>query len=202
MKNLLAESLIWDSTKKAFASRHLFAVGEHKRSGLILCKTHYAEFAGPGAAICNPSGYEYAKIIAIGSPEIIEMATYDARQKAYSRRIQWVRWLNKIVSEGDASHRTESLFAGFAEFFGGDILASIPTDALALLAGVLPQTIEKARSQHPAFSRNDDSTTAACVDVYLITSNGKAASETELCVSKSPLYSNFTETRIVLPCFA
>jgi len=202
VKNFLAESLIWNSTERAFASGHLFAVGEHKRSGLILCKDHYAEFAGPGAAICNPFKYEYVKIIAIGSPDIVEMATHEERQKAYSRRIQWVRWLNRIVSEQDAIHRAESLFAGFEEFFGGDILAGIPTDALALLAGVLPHTIEGVRSQYPTFSKSDASIPVVSdADVRLITSDSRTSPITEPCIA-SPQYSTLTETRIVLPCSA
>lgn len=202
MKNFLFESLIWNLAENDPSSKHLLTVGEHKRSGLILCKAHYAEFAGPGAAICNPFKYEYTKIIAIGSPEIVEVASHEDRQKAYSRRIQWVRWLNRIVSEQDATHRTESLFAGFEEFFGGEILVGIPTDALALLAGVLPQTVEGVRSQHPACVKGDPANLSETeVEVYLTPTNHAASSPAESGPS-SPIYPSLVETRAVLPCSA
>lgn len=133
----------------------LLAVGEQKRSGLILCKQHYAEFAGPGAAIHNPSSFDYTQIITIGSPEIVEVIGYEARQQAYGRRIQWVRWLQRIVAQPDANQRAEKLFAGFEAFFGSEVLAGLPNDVLALLAGVLPHTITLLRSQHQDIERGD-----------------------------------------------
>ncbi len=133
--------------ERSVSARCLLAVGEQKRSGLILCKEHYAEFAGPGAAINCSTEQSYSLILAIGSPEIIHVETHEERQKAYSRRIQWVRWLNKIVSYSDSLQRTEKLLSGFEEFFGNAILARIPIEVLGLLAGVLPQTIAMVRSQ-------------------------------------------------------
>ena len=131
----------------------LLAVGECKRSGLIVCKQYYAEFIGPGAAICLSSEADFVRIIAIGAPEIIEVTTYEERQKAYSRKIQWVRWLNRIVAEPQPHHRAEKLFAGFEEFFGSEILCKIPDDVLAVLAGVLPSTIRGLRSQQQYIER-------------------------------------------------
>lgn len=139
-------------------------MGESKRSGLILCKPNHAEFVGPGSAICNPGEVRYTRIIAIGSPDLVEMTTYEQRQQAYSRRIQWVRWLHRIVSEPDGLQRAEKLFYGFEEFFGSDILAGIPNDVLALLAGVLPQTIVTLRSHHQTIERGDGNHCALCVD--------------------------------------
>ena len=125
----------------------LLAVGESKRSGLILCCNHHAEFAGPGAAIHSPREKPYTAVIAIGAPEIVELTGYAARQKAYSLRIQWVRWLQCIVAQADPVLRIEKLLTGFEEFFGSDTLHQIPNEVLALLAGVLPQTIATVRSQ-------------------------------------------------------
>jgi hypothetical protein len=132
-------------------AHRLLTVGEQKRSGLILCKEHYAEFAGPGAAINCTMEQSYTLILAIGAPDIIPVETHEERQKAYSRRIQWVRWLNKIVSYSDPLQRTEKLLSGFEEFFGSEILARIPIEVLGLLAGVLPQTIAMVQSQGQSF---------------------------------------------------
>jgi len=162
--------------KHPVSSPHLLVVGEQKRSGLILCKQYYAEFAGPGAAICNPFKAGYERIIAIGSPEIIEVTSYEERQQAYGRRIQWVRWLQRIVSEPEATQRAEKLFAGFEEFFGSEILSGLPNDVLALLAGVLPHTITLLRSQHEGIGRGnqDFSPSSKPLDITVILLQKKA----------------------------
>jgi len=134
----------------------LLAVGETKRGGLILCKPYYAEFAGPGAAIACPNTPAYSSIIAIGDPELVEVTNPNDRQRAYSRRIQWVRWLQKIVFHPDPVQRAEKLFLGFEEFFGGEVVSQISDEVLALLAGVLPQTISALRSHNRYFGLNDD----------------------------------------------
>ncbi len=135
----------------------LLAVGERKRSGLILCKPHFAEFAGPGAAIGSAAESGYTSVLAIGDPDIVELVSHEERQKAYGLRIQWIRWSHQILSQSDSAQRLEKLFAGFEEFFGSETLAHIPDHALALLAGVLPQTVSLARSQNQSFGKSDQS---------------------------------------------
>lgn len=135
------------------ALHRLLAVSENKKSGLILCKGFHAEFAGPGAALAPLVEQECVSIIAIGSPEIVEVVTHEDRQKAYSRRIQWLRWLQKITDHPDPLQRIERLFSGLEAFFGNQVLQSLPDEALALLIGVLPPTIATVRSQRASWSR-------------------------------------------------
>lgn len=137
------------------SSKRLLAVGEQKRSGLILCKPYYAEFAGPGAAIGSSVEQTHSLVIAIGSPDIIEVVNHQERQRAYGRRIQWVRWLQKIVAHPDPIQRVERLFSGFEEFFCSEVLLAIPDEVMGLLAGVLPQTVASARSQNSRFDRSE-----------------------------------------------
>lgn len=157
-------------------THRLLAVGEHKRCGLILCKPHYAEFAGPGAAIGTPIEQGYTAIIAIGMPEIVEVSSYTARQQAYSRRIQWVRWLHKIVSHPDPGQRAEKLLAGFEAFFGNRTLINLSDDVLALLAGVMPHTMTLLRSQHHYEQSLDASNILPCE--YLDLTDGVVMTET------------------------
>lgn len=126
----------------------LFAISEHKKSGLILCKQYHAEFAGPGAAVNCAVEPAYRAVIAIGSPDLIATSSFEDRRRAYGRRIQWGRWLQKIVEHPDPLIRAEKLLAGFEEFFGRQVVIGLPSEVLALLAGVLPGTIEQVRSQH------------------------------------------------------
>lgn len=133
---------------------YLLAVSEQKKSGLILCKEYHAEFAGPGAAICSPVERGYQTIIAIGSPELIPVVTPEERQRAYSRRIQWARWLQKIVEQPDPVVRAEKILAGFEAFFGGQVATKLPLEAVALLVGVLPQTLQSMGLQQAVYSRS------------------------------------------------
>jgi hypothetical protein len=188
VNNCISTSPGSSDPKLAASAPRLLAVGERKRSGLILCKQHYAEFAGPGAAICNSFEADYIRIIAIGSPEIVEVQTHEARQQAYGRRIQWVRWLQRIVSEPDANQRAERLFAGFEEFFGSEVLIGIPNDVLALLAGVLPHTISILRSQHQDIERGDGQNCPLSLDwldVKTISLEGKSGHSEALLTTYS-----------------
>ncbi|MCL6433381.1 MAG: hypothetical protein K6T90_04055 [Leptolyngbyaceae cyanobacterium HOT.MB2.61] len=148
VNTLTSHVLTVDKSVTLLESYPLFAISQHKRSGLILCQPHYAEFAGPGAAVSTLVDQNCVAIIAIGSPEIVELASHDERQRAYSRRIQWIRWIQKITDHSDPIQRVEKLLSGFEAFFGNQVLASLSDDVLGLLAGVLPQTIAIARSQH------------------------------------------------------
>lgn len=136
-------------------AEQLLAISEHKKSGLILCKDYHAEFAGPGAAVNCLVEPPYRAVIAIGSPELVPMSTLDERRRAYGRRIQWGRWLQKIVEHPEPALRAEKLLAGFEEFFGRQVVVSLPSEVLALLAGVFPGTIEHVRSQHWRTNRLD-----------------------------------------------
>jgi hypothetical protein len=145
-----------DNSETPLTFERLLAVSSHKRSGLILCKAFHAEFAGPGAMVCSPAEQEYTAVIAIGSPALVEVLTYEERRQAYGRRIQWIRWLHTIVKNPDPTQRAEKLCSSFEEFFGSHILVAIPDDILALLAGVLPETVKTVRSQHRYLKQLDE----------------------------------------------
>ena len=130
------------------SSSLLLAVSQKKKSGLILYKPYHAEFAGPGAAINSIEEQPYLGVIAVGAPDLVQVKTYQDRQNAYSRRIQWIRWLQKIAEHQDPLQRAEKLLTNFEEFFGRDIVAQLPDTILSLLIGVFPQTVSIARSQH------------------------------------------------------
>jgi hypothetical protein len=148
VSNQTSQILVASEPGKALSSQQLLAVGEHKRSGLIICKAYHAEFAGPGAAVGTLIEPACLSIIAIGAPEIIPVITPKQRQTAYSRRIQWIRWLQKITEHTDAMQRAEKLFASFGEFFGAQALMDLSDDVLALLIGVMPSTVATVRSHY------------------------------------------------------
>jgi hypothetical protein len=148
VSNQTSQILVASELEAALSAQQLVAVGEHKRSGLIICKAHHAEFAGPGAIVGSPVEQACVSIIAIGAPEMMPVVTSKQRQTAYSRRIQWIRWLQKITEHADATQRAEKLFASFEEFFGASALMALSDEVLALLIGVMPLTIAAVRSHY------------------------------------------------------
>lgn len=148
MSNQTSQILVASELEAALSSQQLLAVGEHKRSGLIICKAHHAEFAGPGAIVGSPVEQACVSIITIGAPEMVPVVTSKERQAAYGRRIQWIRWLQKITEHADAHQRTEKLFASFEEFFGAPALMALSDEVLAALIGVMPYTIATVRSHY------------------------------------------------------
>lgn len=127
---------------------HLLAISEQKKSGLILCKEFHAEFAGPGAIVGSLVEPHYRAVIAIGSPQLIPIKSLKERHRAYGQRIQWGRWLQRIVENPEPTLRAERLLAGFEEFFGRQVVISLPSEVLAMLVGVFPDTIDTVRAQH------------------------------------------------------
>jgi hypothetical protein len=129
----------------------ILAVSEQKKCGLILCKAYHADFAGPGAAVGSPVEQGYNVVIAIGAPELVAVETFEERHKAYGRRIQWMRWLERITNYPDPNIRVEKLLAGFEAFFSRQVVLELPDEVLALLVGVLPQTVHAVRLQQYGF---------------------------------------------------
>lgn len=162
MISQLSYALKPGNTGTALHTQRLLAISEQKKSGLILCKGYHAEFAGPGAVVSAPVEQGYTLVIAIGSPEIVEVATSEERQKAYGRRIQWIRWLQKMTDSPDPTQRAERLLSSFEAFFGAHLLLRLPIEALAQLVGVLPQTIAAVRAQHRHLAQIDESELIAC----------------------------------------
>jgi hypothetical protein len=142
------------SEKGVTSSDQLLAISENRRSGLILCKAFHAEFAGPGAVVSSSVEQPYKAVIAIGAPELIAVSDQEARRQAYSRRIQWGRWLSKIAEHSDPIERTERLFAGFEGFFGRQVVMGLPAEVVSSLIGVFPETVKSVQESYFNLTRN------------------------------------------------
>jgi hypothetical protein len=134
---------------------NLLSISEQRKSGLILCKAFHAEFAGPGAAISSFVEQPYRAVIAIGEPELVTINTLTERRQAYSRRIQWGRWLSKIAEHPDPIERIERLFAGFEGFFGRQVVMSLPAEVVASMVGVLPETAKAVQERYFNLGKSD-----------------------------------------------
>lgn len=120
-------------------------VNPRRRNGLILYKHYHAEFAGPGAAVGGLIDQDCQQIIPVGNLSLFSPISANERQRAYLIRRQWVRLTIEITDNPVASQRAQKILNQFEGFFEAEIIAQLPDVALALLVGVLPQTVKEVR---------------------------------------------------------
>jgi hypothetical protein len=123
----------------------LLIVSPRRRNGLILFKRYHAEFAGPGSAVGGLIDRDCQRVLPVGNLSLISPESSEERQRAYLIRRQWVRLTIEITDNLTPSQRAQRLVNQFEGFFESEIIAQLPDEALALLVGVLPDTIRKAR---------------------------------------------------------
>ena len=155
-------------------SKEILALSQHKKSGLILCKRFHSEFIGPGAAVGTPQAEGYKAVITICSPKLVEIDTYQERQRAYKTRIQWMRWQQQITKcSNDPIACVERLLSCFEAFFGLEAIAQLPSQAIARLIGVFPETVERFRQDRNLIADNGGSAVTCwetlCLDAANVT---------------------------------
>lgn len=125
----------------------LLVVNSRRKNGLILFKRYHAEFAGPGAVIGGIVDRDCNLALPLGNFSLLRPESFEERQRAYALRRQWIRLTAQITTNNPAPlQRAQVILNQFEYYFDPKIIAQIPDEALALLIGVLPQTIRKARS--------------------------------------------------------
>jgi hypothetical protein len=126
-------------------SGELLMVNNLHRGGIILIKTFYAEFAGPGAAFGGIFDQDCQQIITVGDLSIITPQSSQDRVKAYNIRQQWVRLLHQLTSQESSLARSRMLLTHLEHYFSAEIVAQLPDEILSLLIGVFPHTLRQAR---------------------------------------------------------
>src|SRR4028118_859335 len=125
--------------------KQLLVVNSRRRNGLILYKRYHAEFAGPGAAVGGLFDLDCERVLPVGNLSLISPESSVERQRAYLIRRQWVRLTIEITDNPVPLQRAQKIINQFEGFFEAELIAQLPDTALALLVGVLPQTIKLAR---------------------------------------------------------
>jgi hypothetical protein len=118
----------------------LLIVSPRRRNGLILFKRYHAEFAGPGAAVGGLIDRDCQRVLPIGNLSLISPESSEERQRAYLIRRQWVRLTIEIIDNLTPLQRAQRIL-----HLESEQRAQLPDETLALLVGVLPETIRKAR---------------------------------------------------------
>ena len=127
-------------------TKELFIVNPRRKNGLIVCKKYHAEFAGPGAVVGGAFDLDAIDIIPVGDISLIYPQTSEERKQAYKMRRQWVRLTKQIIDNPIPRERAQVIINQFEHWFDPDTVAQLPDEILALLVGVLPQTIRKVRN--------------------------------------------------------
>lgn len=127
-------------------------VNSRRRNGLIIYKQFHAEFAGPGAAVGNLFDRDCKRVLAVGDLSLVYPKAPDERQKAYLIRRQWIRLTQQITDNPLPVQRVQMILNQFENYFGAELVSRLPSEAFALMVGVLPQTVEIVRycPDHPA----------------------------------------------------
>jgi hypothetical protein len=120
-------------------------VNSRRRNGLILYKRYHAEFAGPGAAVGGEFDWDCQGVLPLGNLLLDSPGSADERQRAYMIRRQWIRLTRQITDNSVPVQRAQLILNQFEQYFDSETMAQLPDEALALLVGVLPQTITMAR---------------------------------------------------------
>ncbi|MFM7219005.1 MAG: hypothetical protein ACKO21_02095 [Nodosilinea sp.] len=126
--------------------QNLWTVNSRRRNGLILYKQFYTEFAGPGAAIGGSLDTDCRSVIALGSLSLVAPESIEDQQKALRIRLQWVRLTQNFTDKPVALDRARMILEQFKNYFDQSIVDQVPDEAFALLVGVLPPTVRRARA--------------------------------------------------------
>ncbi len=118
----------------------LLIVSSRRRNCLILFIRYHAEIAGPGAAVGGLIDRDCQRVLPVGNLSLISPESSEERQRAYLIRRQWVRLTIEIIDNLTPLQRAQRIL-----HLESEQRAQLPDETLALLVGVLPETIRKAR---------------------------------------------------------
>lgn len=130
---------------KQLNSGKLLMVNSRRRNGLVIFKRFHAEFAGPGAAVGGFFDIDCHKVLPVGDLSLVEPEDQEERQKAFLIRRQWIRLTQQFTDNPVPLQRAQMILNQFENYFDAQTVAQLPDEALALLVGVLPQTMRLVR---------------------------------------------------------
>ncbi|BAQ66000.1 hypothetical protein [Geminocystis sp. NIES-3709] len=140
-----ATNFMEDDINDFLQRKNLRLINPKRKNGLILIKTYYAEFAGPGAIIGGCFDQDLETVIPVGKLSLIEPSNPQERQRAYLIRRQWVRLIKQITDNPVPHERAQVILNQFEHWFDAETARKVPDEIFALIVGVLPCTITKAR---------------------------------------------------------
>jgi hypothetical protein len=148
----LPNSGLADQILQQISSGQLLVVNSRRKNGLILYKSFYAEFAGPGAAVGGEIDRDCVRVIPVGDLSLVQPEEDEDRQKAYLIRRQWIRLTQQMTDNPAPQERVNLIVDQFINYFGADLVKQLPSEAFSGLVGVLPHTVRQVRDSVPLVS--------------------------------------------------
>lgn len=127
------------------SSGQLLMIESNRRGGLIICKRHHAEFAGPGSAVGGFCDIDCGKVIPIGDLGLTYPECYQERQKAFVIRQKWFRFTQKAMETSVPLKRAGAILYLFEKYFGSESINLVSDEIISQLVGVFPKTVQMAR---------------------------------------------------------
>lgn len=127
-----------------FKSGQWLALKPECRGGLIVQKSYYADFVGPGAAVGGSFDVNCTSVYVIGEVEFYAPTTYTERQDAFQKRVSYLKKLSEILSVHAPIHRACLIIRQLCLWVGVNQSRSIPVELIARLGGLMPQSVALA----------------------------------------------------------
>ncbi len=126
-------------------NKNLLLINPQKKNGLILVKTYYTDFAGPGSIIGGCFDQDLQDVISVGKLSLLKPTNHEQRHRSYLIRRQWVRLIKQITDNPIPNQRAQVILNQFENWFDAQTAAKVPDHIFASMVGVFPETITRAR---------------------------------------------------------
>lgn len=126
-------------------SGQLLRVKAARGNAIIICHRHYAELAGPGAAVGSVFDLDCVRVVPVGKISLIYPESGAERKKAYMMRQRWILFTQKAMVSYVPLQRSKNLLILMHKYFKPQLIEELPDEVLANLIGVLPTTMAMAR---------------------------------------------------------
>lgn len=138
-----------------FKSGQFLCLSPDCQGGLIIHKSFYADFVGPGAAVGSSFDINCTSVYVIGEVKFWVPTTHAERQQAFQKRMAYSQQLQELVGQGAPLQRCALILNQLSQWVGAKEANNIPDELVARLAGVFTKTVKMTRK---AFVKTPDQT--------------------------------------------
>ncbi len=126
-------------------NKQILLVNPLCKNGLIIYKQYHAEFAGPGSIIGGELDTDTLQVLPVGDLSLKNPQTSKEKISGYLIRRQWIRLIKQVTDNPSPIERAQIILSQFEHWFDLPTATTLPDEALAMLVGVLPQTIRQLK---------------------------------------------------------
>lgn len=131
-----------------FKSGQFLCLSPECQGGIIIHKSFYADFVGPGAVVGSSFDVNCTSVYVIGSVKFWVPTTYAERQQAFQKRMAYSQQLQELVGQGAPLQRCALILNQLSQWVGAKEANDIPDELVARLAGVFTKTVKMTRKTY------------------------------------------------------